>query len=285
MGITCTATPGQKNGSVKTVSYKNKDTMNQLNPTQRFSDRVENYIKYRPSYPEKIMALLRSECGLTQTSLIADIGSGTGILSELFLKNGNTVFGIEPNDQMRAAGEKLLAKHDRFISVNGSAEATTLANQIVDFITAAQAFHWFDRENSRREFTRILKTNGWVVLVWNDRKTDSTPFLNAYEQLLLTHSLDYEKVNHRQIDHQVIRFFFGSNTFKVATFENYQQFDFIGLKGRLLSSSYVPTAGHPKYQAMIDDLVSIFDKHQVDGKVTIEYETIMYYGQLLSEGT
>lgn len=253
--------------------------MNQLSPTRRFSDRVENYIKYRPDYPEKILVPLRAECGLSEVSLIADIGSGTGILSELFLKKGNTVFGIEPNAEMRTAGEKRLAKYNRFISVNGTAEATTLANHTVDFVTAAQAFHWFDREKSRREFNRILKPNGWVVLIWNDRKTDST-FLKAYEKLLLTHSLDYEKVDHRQIDDRVISSFFGSTNFRVATFENDQHLDYSGLQGRLLSSSYVPNESHPRYTAMIENLMTIFNKHQVNGKVTIEYETKMFYGKL-----
>src|SRR5262249_1325145 len=147
------------------------------NPLERFSTRAENYRKYRPGYPAEIMSLLVSKCGLTPASLIADIGSGTGKLCELFLNYGNRVFGVEPNEAMRIAGETLLARYPGFVSVDGRAESTTLESQTVDFVTAAQAFHWFDRESARREFLRILKPSGWVVLVWNERRLDSTPFL------------------------------------------------------------------------------------------------------------
>src|SRR5437773_2428243 len=154
-------------------------------PTKRFSNRVGNYIKYRPDYSGAIIDLLNEECGLNQQSIIADIGSGTGILSELFLKNGNRVFGIEPNAPMRGAGEKLLERHSKFTSIEGSAEATTLPDDSVDFVVAGQAFHWFDQKLARDEFSRILKPSFWVVLIWNERRTDSTPFLRAYEQMLL----------------------------------------------------------------------------------------------------
>src|SRR5213595_654680 len=130
-------------------------------PTKRFSNRVENYIKYRPGYPDAVIDLLTEECRLTQQSIIADIGSGTGILSELFLKNGNSVFAIEPNAAMRRTAEDLLRKHPKFTSIDAAAEATTLDIASVDFVTAAQAFHWFDRKNARKEFARILKPEGW----------------------------------------------------------------------------------------------------------------------------
>ena len=154
-------------------------------PTKRFSNRVENYIKFRPGYPGAIIDLSREECGLNRQSIIADIGSGTGILSELFLKNGNRVFGIEPNAPMRGAGEKILERYSNFTSINGAAEATTLSDNTVDFVVAGQAFHWFDQRCARAEFSRILKPSGWVILLWNERRIDSTPFLRAYEQMLL----------------------------------------------------------------------------------------------------
>jgi len=248
--------------------------------TQRFSSRVENYIKYRPVYPNEVIDTLRSECGLTADSIIADIGSGTGILTEMFLRNGNAVYGIEPNREMREAGERLLKGYPRFHSVAAQAEQTRLPDQSVDFITAGQAFHWFDREKAREEFARILKPKGWIALIWNERVTTTTPFLVAYEQLLKEYSTDYEQVDHRRIDDDVISDFFGSDDFRLKQFKNIQVFDFEGVKGRLLSSSYAPEEGHPNYEPMLAELERIFQAYQNDGKVVFEYVTQMYYGRL-----
>jgi SAM-dependent methyltransferase len=256
-----------------------------LKPTERFSSRVENYIKYRPHYPQAIVELLRKECGLTGDSVIADIGSGTGILTELFLKNGNTVFGVEPNNEMREAGERLLRDYSKFKSITGTGETTTLSNGSVDFITAGQAFHWFDRVNARREFVRILRPGGWVVLIWNDRNISGRPFFTAYEDLLRTYGTDYEAVGHKHVDSELISSFFGADPFKLATFPNEQVFDYEGLEGRLLSSSYAPEQGHPKHAPMLQQLKTIFGQYETKGKVTFEYDTCVYYGRLSVQGT
>jgi len=248
--------------------------------TQRFSSRVENYIKYRPGYPNGVIETLRSECGLTSDSIIADIGSGTGILTEMFLRNGNLVYGIEPNREMREAGERLLKGYPRFHSVAAQAEDTRLPDNSVDFIMAGQAFHWFDREKAREEFARTLKPQGWIALIWNERVTTTTPFLITYEQLLKDYSTDYEQVDHRRIDDIVIRDFFGSDDFRLKQFKNVQVFDYEGVKGRLLSSSYAPEEGHPNYEPMLAELERIFQAYQSDDKVVFEYVTQMYYGQL-----
>src|SRR5262245_41544955 len=248
--------------------------------TQRFSSRVENYIKYRPGYPNGVIETLRSECGLTSDSIIADIGSGTGILTEMFLRNGNLVYGIEPNREMREAGERLLKGYPRFHSFAAQAEETRLPDHSVDFITAGQAFHWFDREKAREEFARILKPRGWVALIWNERVTITTPFLVAYEQLLKDYSTDYEQVDHRRIDDDVIRDFFGYGEFRLKQFKNIQVFDYDGVKGRLLSSSYAPEEGHPNYEPMLAELERIFQTYQGEGKVVFEYVTQMYYSTL-----
>ena len=248
--------------------------------TRRFSSRVDNYVKYRPSYPPEVVTLLAAKCGLPPRALVADIGAGTGLLAELFLKNGNRVLGVEPNREMREAGARLLGDYPQYTSVDGTAEATTLADKSVDIITAGQAFHWFDRAKARAEFARILRPNGWVALVWNERRVDSTPFLAAYEQLLRTYSSEYATLNHRQVDQQMIAAFFKAGTFSVQTFENRQIFDFEGVKGRLLSSSYTPEPGQPTYQPMLDDLAAIVRTYQVDGRVSFEYDTNVYHGQL-----
>ncbi len=248
--------------------------------TQRFSNRVENYIKYRPTYPAAVVDLLEAECGLTAQSVVADLGSGTGLLAELFLRHGNPVYGVEPNREMREAGERLLADYPRFWSIAGTAEATTLAEGSADFVTAGQAFHWFDRARARVECGRILGAEGWVVLIWNDRRVGTTPFLEAYERLLLTHGTDYETVNHTNVDADVLGAFFGPGGYRVATFENRQVFDFEGLKGRLLSSSYAPEAGQPGHAPMLAELRAIFEAHQTGGAVAFDYDTRVYYGHL-----
>jgi ubiquinone/menaquinone biosynthesis C-methylase UbiE len=248
--------------------------------TQRFSSRVENYIKYRPGYPNGVVETLRSECGLTADSIVADVGSGTGILSEMFLRNGDAVYGIEPNREMREAAERLLKDYPRFRSVAARAEETTLDDASVDFVTAGQAFHWFDREKTRGEFSRILKPRGWVALIWNERVTTTTQFLVAYEQLLKDYSTDYEQVDHRRIDDEVIRDFFGSDDFWLKQFKNAQVFDYEGVKGRLLSSSYAPEEGLPNYEPMLAELERIFQTYQDEGRIVFEYVTQMYYGQL-----
>ncbi|MDB6021858.1 MAG: Methyltransferase [Pedosphaera sp.] len=248
--------------------------------TQRFSSRVENYVKYRPGYPAAVVDFLKSECQLVPAHTIADVGSGTGKLTELFLQNGNRVIGIEPNKEMREAAERLLSAYPRFQSIAATAEATTLPDHSVDMITAGQAFHWFDRQKARQEFLHILKPAGWVVLIWNDRKTDASLFLAAYEEFLQTYGTDYLAVNHKNVDAEMIGSFFGAGGFKRATFPNEQIFDLGGLQGRLLSSSYAPEAGHPKHVPMLEALGAIFHQHAVNGKVRLECDTVIYYGRL-----
>jgi SAM-dependent methyltransferase len=248
-------------------------------PTTRFSNRVENYVRYRPGYPEEIVASLTKECGLRPESVVADIGSGTGLLTGLFLARGNRVFAVEPNPEMRAAGERLLGSHPRFTSVAAPAEATTLPDGSIDFITVGQAFHWFDRERCRGEFRRILRPEGWVALVWNDRRIDATPFLVEYEQLLRTFATDYAKVDHKQIDLAVLREFFKIEPAR-RVFPNFQRFDLNSLRGRLLSASYVPEAGEPRHEEMLRALQKLFEKHHQEGSVTLEYDTLVFFGRL-----
>jgi ubiquinone/menaquinone biosynthesis C-methylase UbiE len=247
--------------------------------TQRFSSRVENYVRYRPGYPREVIELLKTDCGLTASSVIADIASGTGILTRMLLENGNRVLGIEPNAKMRGAGEEFLAGYPRFKSIAGTAEATTLPDASVDLVTAAQAAHWFDREKARREFLRILKPRGWTVLIWNERQTSSTVFLRDYEELLLNYGTDYKEVRHERTTDEIADFF-SPAAFQTKTFENDQECDYAGLEGRLLSSSYVPGPEHANYEPMLRELRQIFDRHQQSGKVVLKYDTRVFYGQL-----
>lgn len=251
-----------------------------LNATQRFTTRVDNYIKYRPSYPDAIIDLLQQECGLTTNSVVADIGSGTGILAELLLRCGCSVYDLEPNDAMRAAAEQLLSSYDCFTSVAATAEATTLPDHSIDIITAGQAFHWFDVERTATEWRRIIKPGGWVALIWNTRRTGGTPFGEAYEQMLRTYGTDYDVVNQQTPDHvDDRRAFFGGDTATLHTFANQQVFDWDGVRGRLLSSSYTPEPDHPNHEPMLAELRRIFDQHNNNGTVTFVYDTEVWVGQ------
>lgn len=249
--------------------------------TQRFSDRVENYLKYRPGYPAAILDLLQNNCGLTPDSIVADIGSGTGLLSQLFLQNGNCVIGVEPNREMRQASRPLLHSFPNFSAVAATAEESTLVESSIDFIVAGQAFHWFDPARARQEFVRILKPEGWTLLVWNDRRTQAYPFLEAYELLLVQYGTHYTQVQRhgRNIEEKEIADFFAGK-FRQATFPNRQTFDWQGLKGRMLSSSYTPPPEHPAYAPMLEELRSLFRQHNRNGLVNFEYDTQAYYGQL-----
>jgi SAM-dependent methyltransferase len=256
------------------------------NSTTRFSDRVADYVKYRPHYPVEILDLLADRCGLTPESVIADIGSGTGILTKLFLENGNPVIGVEPNPEMREAGEEYLVDFARFTSIDGIAETTRLPAHAMDFVLAGQAFHWFDQIKTRNEFMRVLKRgpqaqdNGWVVLLWNDRRVDTTPFLRDYENLLQEFGTDYNEINHKNVqDASVFNAFFGGEFFE-ASFDNVQRFDLDGLMGRLHSSSYIPAKDHPHYAPMAVRAAEIFAAHAINGKVAFEYDTRVYYGQM-----
>jgi SAM-dependent methyltransferase len=239
-------------------------------------------VRYRPGYPLAVLEELKAECGLAPSHVVADIASGTGIWTRMLLENGNLVFGVEPNAEMRAAGERLLAAFPKFTSVAGTAEATSLADENVDFVSAAQAAHWFDRARARKEFVRILKPGGWLVLLWNERLTDSTAFLRDYEQLLLTYGTDYQDIRHEHTTAEVNEFF-DPAPFQERAFAMRQEFDYAGVEGRLLSSSYAPGPDHPLNAAMLRELSRIFDSCSVEGRVAFEYKTRLYFGRLRQE--
>ena len=248
-------------------------------PTARFSDRVEDYVRYRPGYPPEVLDLLRAECELRPSHIVADIASGTGVFTRLLLENGNSVFAVEPNTEMREMGIRQLESYGRLVSIAGTAEETTLRSASVDFVTAAQAAHWFDLPRARAEFARILRPGGWCVLIWNERRTATTPFLRDYEQLLLTYGTDYKEVRHERTT-ALIHNFFAPALCQERVFSLRQQFDYEGTAGRLLSSSYAPLEGHPSHAPMMQELQRIFRGHATDNEVEFEYDTRVYYGHL-----
>jgi SAM-dependent methyltransferase len=248
--------------------------------TERFTSRADNYAKYRPSYAPAVLDLLRRECALTPKSVIADIGSGTGISTAMLLDHGNRVYAVEPNDAMRAYAEQRLGNNPRFVSVAARAEATTLPAASVDLVTAGQAFHWFEPESTRREWQRILKPDGWVALMWNSRQEDASPFALGYEALLKQYSLDYQNVHHRNIGPAEIDAFFGAGRWRRAAFDNPQTRDWETLSGGLQSGSYTPEPGHPNHVPLMEGMRRLFDEHQEGGYVVLPAVTEVYYGQL-----
>jgi SAM-dependent methyltransferase len=253
--------------------------MLKIAPTERFSSRVETYVRFRPSYPPGVIDVLRDECGLSRESVIADVASGTGLLTRLLLQNGNRVFGVEPNPDMRRAGEEYLAGFPNFTSVAGTAESTTLPDHAVDLITSAQAAHWFKREEALKEFQRILKPSCYLALVFNDRQVKGSVFADDYEELVVKYGTDYSEVQ------RLGRIFEGDEFFapfkcEKRTLPNHQVLNYPALEGRLLSSSYAPQAGDPSHEPMLADLRRMFDKHQRGGRVRMEYDTNIYFGKL-----
>ncbi|TJY44002.1 class I SAM-dependent methyltransferase [Cohnella pontilimi] len=247
---------------------------------ERFSNRVDTYVKYRPSYPKEAIDYLYDAAGFRPDAVVADVGAGTGIFSRLLLERGSRLIAVEPNDNMREAAESAFGSDSRFRGVRGSAEATGLADESVDFIVCAQAFHWFDRSAAQTEFRRILKPGGKAALLWNTRLTHGSQFLEEYEALLHKFGTDYGQVNHQNISRETIRLFFQAGSFQEAHFPNRQIFDFNGLKGRLQSSSYSPPEGDPNFEPMMAELRSIFDRNEKKGRVFFDYVCDVYWGKV-----
>lgn len=247
----------------------------------RFSNRVEDYVRFRPGYPPALMQWLHEENGVPRATRVADIGAGTGISSQMLLAAGHPVVAVEPNAAMRSAAERWLASdHAGFSAVDGTAECTGLTDASVGLVSAAQAFHWFDTVAVRTEWKRILVPGGQVLVYWNSRLLDGSAFLRGYEQLLLDFGTDYSAVAERYQTDAQMRDWFGGGLQAVASFANVQMLDFDALKGRLMSSSYAPAADHPRHLPMLDALRCLFDTHADHGRVAFEYQTRAFLGTL-----
>jgi hypothetical protein len=247
-------------------------------PTERFSDRAADYAAARPGYPPQIAAALIDAFGLAPQAVVADLGSGTGLSCEPFLRAGLTVIGVEPNAAMRAEGDRHLARFERFRSVAGTAEATGLPNASVDLLIAAQAFHWFDIAAARAEALRILKRPPRAALIWNDRVATGSAFAAGYERLLRDFAIDYAQIRHRHAHEGSVAAFFGHRQFRLASYPNPTLVDWPQLVARLNSASYMPRPGHPNHAPMIERLRQLFDAAARDGRVAIDYTTRVYHG-------
>ncbi len=250
-------------------------------PTTRFSSRVDDYVRYRPTYPAAMFAWLRDAFGVDASWRVADIGAGTGISTRLWCDAGHEVLALEPNGAMRTAAEAALPASPRLTWIAATAEATTLDDASVDLVSAAQAFHWFDMAAVKREWARILRPGGLAVVFWNSRVLDGSDFLVGYERLLRDFGTDYDAVAERYQDDTTMQGWFGDGFRGAAAFDNRQRVDLDGLRGRLLSSSYAPQHGHPRFDPMIDALQALFDATAGDdGRVDFDYRTRVFVGTL-----
>jgi len=252
--------------------------MNDLRATERFSNRVEDYVRYRPDYPRAMQDWLQREHGVTPQWLVADVGAGTGISSKLFLDADYRVIAVEPNAAMRGAAEKWLGLDEHFRALDGRADKTGLAAHSVDLVSVAQAFHWFDQDATRHEFARILRPHGLAAIYWNSRRLVGTPFLEGYEALLQRYGTDYTSVAERYADEPRMRAWFGEGYRGTGSFEHRQQLDFDSLRGRLMSSSYAPKEDHPQHAPMMQALRELFDATATNGKISFDYDTRVYVG-------
>lgn len=250
------------------------------NPTERFTGRVESYRRYRPGYPAEVVETLRRECGLTSASSVADVAAGTGLLTEVFLAAGFAVTAVEPNEEMRAACATLEQEYPQLRCVAGTAEATGLPNASIDLITVAQAMHWFDLDRTRAEFARILKPGGWCAVLYNNRRPGGDPFHEGYERLLQEFGIDYMAVKGQHMGRKRLAAFFAPSPMQSAVFENAQSFDYAGLEGRILSSSYMSQPGQPRFAEMQAAAGRLFAETQRDGAVTMVHDCVVCWGQI-----
>ncbi len=247
---------------------------------ERFTGRADVYDRYRPSYPPAILRPLEARYDFTTSRAVADVGSGTGRLTEIFLAHGNTVYAVEPNADMRARAEAGLSGHPRFHSVEGTAEATHLPDSSVNVVAAGQAFHWFDPALAREEFRRILRPSGFVVLVWNVRDESAAPFLGAYELFLREYSAGYAEVSHRRLTEGEGLAEFFSGGYLLDTFANPRSLDFESVWGGYRSASYSLPPGHPRHEEARGRLRVLFDQHQAGGVVSMPLRTVVYHGRI-----
>jgi ubiquinone/menaquinone biosynthesis C-methylase UbiE len=251
-----------------------------MDGTQRFTSRVESYRRFRPRYPETIVHLLQRECALSTDDVVADVAAGTGLLAEIFLAAGHPVYAVEPNDAMREACAVLEAQYPKLRCVPGTAEQTGLPDGCASFVTVGQALHWLDHTRARAEFARILRPGGCCAVVYNHRRRGGDAFHDGYERILREFGLDYEAVQREHPGPEKIAAFFAPSEVKTATVPNFQELTLEGLKGRILSSSYMPQPGQPRYEEMIEAIKALYAQCERNGTVRMEYETAVSWGRL-----
>lgn len=245
---------------------------------ERFEGRAEDYSKNRPGYPRELLRTLKNEFGFSRSDVVADVGSGTGILSELFLENGNVVYCVEPNKDMRRVAEERLERYiPRFVSVDGRAESTTLKDRSIDLITVGQALHWFDPDRTRAEFARTIRKRGHVAVVYNYRRRRGAVG-QAYAALVNRYEKDKASVPYARDAY--VKKFLGNGDFRKFVMPNSQSLDLEGMLGRLASSSYMPRRGSREWTDVEEDASKMIREHGDKGTLVLRYDTTMYVGRI-----
>lgn len=240
-------------------------------------ERIDYYQKNRPSYPQEILSILKNRYGVHESQYVADVACGSGLFSKLMLKNHFEVIGVEPDEQMRDRAIQRLGKYEHFQLIEGTAASTGLPDNCVDMITVAQAFHWFDTPQTVKEFCRILKPGGLILLLWNERKTDHDLFHQEYESLLWDYAVDYDRSLHRSYPMDRIKHLFPSFSLRCHKLRNSQEMNLQSLMGRLESAHYCPPLEHPSYLPLMEGVKELYQSYKENGKIRLEHQCKIYF--------
>lgn len=251
-----------------------------MDNTTKFSDKVEVYRQYRPSYPDAFVHYLFDEVGISQDACVADIGAGTGILTEILSEHVKTVYAIEPDRNMRIACMDTCGRSCAFVALEGRAESTGLPDQCLDFITVAQAFHWFEPHRTQLEFSRVLKPDGMVILVWNSRVPDA-PLTIAWDAVCRKHCPNFTGFSNDSVmSESQVHDFFRDGICETRQYPNNRLLDLASFLGTALSASYAPVFGQPAYDSFVTALTQLFWEHATGEKILVPMYTHSYVGRI-----
>ena len=247
--------------------------------THKFDGRAADYAAARPSYAEGLFDCLFERYGLAAGIPVADVGAGTGLFTEQLLKRGCIVYAVEPNEDMRHEAESRLSMYGGFISIAGDAARTGLADHSVHMVTAAQAFHWFDKELFKNECKRILKENGTIAIMWNflDYKKELEGKIIDIQKKYT--KLTFNASEEKQRDEDIIQFF-GENKYKLKIYENNYLQNYENFIGNQLSMSYSLKESDEKYNEYVSKFKKLFEEFSEDNMVTIHNNTYCYFGNV-----
>jgi ubiquinone/menaquinone biosynthesis C-methylase UbiE len=247
--------------------------------TERFSGRVQAYLAYRPRFPREIVPFLREHGALRSGAVIADVGAGTGMLAEIFLEAGHRVLAVEPNVEMLEACRVLAAQHPALEVVEGSAEATTLPDASVDLIAVGRAMHWFDWPRAHREFQRILKPGGWVLVATNGHRDSGAPVSNRLSEILRKWRTDSAEADTRRDFSDRLQEFLDTSSWQRTTLHHAMTVDFATLLGYAESLTAIPRPGERGYDGMVAELRAVFEEYQRDGMLVTPLACQLFLGR------
>ena len=251
--------------------------------TERFSGRVEAYIAYRPRFPRGIITFLREHGALPEDAVVADVGAGTGMLAEIFLETGHRVIAVEPNAEMLQACRELASQRPALEVVEGTAEATTLPDASVDLIAVGRAMHWFDWPRAHREFERILRPGGWVLVATNGHRDSGAAVSNQLSEILRRWRTDSAEADTRRDFKQRLQEFLDTSSWQRTTLHHSMTVDFATLLGYAESLSAIPRPGERGYEGMVPELRAVFAEYQREGMLVTPLVCELFLGRLRAE--